>query len=193
MSSGESRLVSIHLRHCLRELSSISGSPNSSYSLWPYVNHRSSPVCSVSRRAMPCSPLDQPPRKVWLVLSLGGWTTVETGERMLEPGKCPQSISLIVRGTVRVSRNEAVLGDLVAGHLVGSALLLTGTPAEADAVAIETVRAVNWEVKTLEPYLSANPEVRIVVQRHVGRDLVGNLPHMPGALPPDANFGLLCV
>lgn len=116
-----------------------------------------------------------PPRKVLQVLSLGSWTTVESGERMLERGKCSKTISLIVRGTVRVTRNEAVLGDLVAGHLVGSTLLLSGTPAEADAVAIETVRAVSWEVQTLEPYLSANPEVRIVVQRHLARDLAGKL------------------
>ena len=116
-----------------------------------------------------------PPRKVLQVLSLGSWTTVEAGERMLERGKCPETISLIVRGTVRVTRDEAVLGDLGAGHLVGSALVLTGGPAEADAVAIETVRAVSWEVKTLEPYLSANPEVRIVVQRHLAHDLIGKL------------------
>jgi len=118
---------------------------------------------------------DLPPRKVLQVLSLGSWTTVETGERLLERGKCPDTIWLIVRGTVRLTRNEAVLGDLVAGHLVGSALLLTGAPADVDAVAIEAVRAVCWEVKTLEPYLSANPEVRIVVQRHLARDLAGKL------------------
>lgn len=116
-----------------------------------------------------------PARKVLQVLSLGSWITAETGERMLERGKYPKTISLIVRGTVRVTRNEAVLGDLVAGHLVGSALLLTGAPAAVDAVAIEGVRAVSWEVKTLEPYLNANPEVRIVVQRHLVRDLAGKL------------------
>jgi len=118
---------------------------------------------------------DLPPRKVLQVLSLGSWTTVETGERLLECGKVPETICLIVRGTVRLTRNEAVLGDLVAGNLVGSALLLTGAPADVDAVAIEAVRAVSWEVKTLGPYLSANPEVRIVVQRHLARDLAGKL------------------
>jgi CRP-like cAMP-binding protein len=68
-----------------------------------------------------------------------------------------------------------LLGDLVAGNLVGSALLLSGTPSDVDAVVIEPVRALRWEVETLERYLSANPEVRIVVQRHLARDLGGKL------------------
>jgi hypothetical protein len=118
---------------------------------------------------------DLPPRKVLQVLSVGSWTTVATGERMLERGKCPEAISLIVRGTVRVARNEGVLVDLVAGNLVGSVLQLSGAPAEVDAVAIEPVRALRWEVETLQRYLTANPEVRIVLQRHLARDLAGKV------------------
>jgi hypothetical protein len=116
---------------------------------------------------------DLPPRKVLQVLSVGSWITAESGERMIRRGERLGNISLIVRGTVRVTRNEVVLGDLVAGNLVGSALLLSGTAAEVDAVAMEPVRALRWEVETLERYLVANPEVRIVLQRHLARDLVG--------------------
>jgi len=116
---------------------------------------------------------DLPPRKVLQVLSVGSWITAESGERMIRRGERLGNISLIVRGTVRVTRNEVVLGDLVAGNLVGSALLLSGTAAEVDAVAMEPVRALRWEVETLERYLVANPEVRIVLQRHLARDLAG--------------------
>ena len=118
---------------------------------------------------------DLPPRKVLQVLSIGTWTTAGIGDRMIERGKCPEAISLIVRGRVRVARNEGVLGDLVAGNLVGSSLLISGIPAEVDAVAIEPVRALRWEVETLERYLTANPEVRIVLQRHLARDLGGHV------------------
>jgi hypothetical protein len=38
---------------------------------------------------------------------------------------------------------------------------------------MEPVRALRWEVETLERYLVANPEVRIVLQRHLARDLAG--------------------
>ena len=123
---------------------------------------------------------DLPPRKVLQALSVGSWATVETGERMIEQGKCPDVISLIVRGTVRVTRNGSMLGDLGAGNLVGSALLLSGAPAEVDAVAIEPVRAVRWEIGTLNTYLTANPEVRLAMQRHLARDLAGKVAFYAG-------------
>jgi len=118
---------------------------------------------------------DLPPRKVLQLLSVGAWTTVRSGERMIERGKSPETISLVVEGKVRIARNGQVLGELVAGNLVGSALLLSGVPADVDAVAIEPVRAFCWQIETLERYLVANPEVRIVVQRHLVRDLAGKL------------------
>lgn len=118
---------------------------------------------------------DVPPRKVLQVLSIGSWVTTAMGERLIESGKCPEAISLIVRGKVRVTRDGLVLGELVAGNLVGSALLLSGAPADVDAVAVETVRALRWEIATLERYLAANPEVRITMQRHLARDLAGKV------------------
>jgi hypothetical protein len=73
---------------------------------------------------------DLPPRKVLQVLSIGSWITAETGERLIEHGRCVEGISLVVRGKVREMRDERVLGDLLAGSLVGSALLLSGIPAD---------------------------------------------------------------
>ncbi len=109
------------------------------------------------------------------VLSIGSWTTAETGERLIEHGKRAEAISLVVRGTVQVTRGERVLGELVAGNIVGSALLLSGVPADVDAIAVEPVRAIRWEVETLERYLTANPETRIIMQRQLSRDLAGKI------------------
>jgi len=114
-------------------------------------------------------------RKVLQVLSIGAWINAETGERLIEHGKSIDGISLVVRGKVRVTRNERVLGDLVAGNLVGSALLLSGIPADVDAVAVEPVRAIRWKVGTLKRYLDAHPEARIVMQKHLARDLAGKM------------------
>jgi CRP-like cAMP-binding protein len=118
---------------------------------------------------------DLPPRKLLQLLSVGTWTTVPAGERMIERDKHPENVSLIVQGTVRIARNGRALGELVAGHLVGSTLLLSGVPADVDAVATEPVRAFSWQTETLERYLAANPDVRIVVQRHLVRDLAEKL------------------
>jgi CRP-like cAMP-binding protein len=47
-----------------------------------------------------------------------------------------------------------------------------------DAVAIEPVRAVSWEVVTLQRYLEAHPETRVAMLRHLSRDLAGKLERM---------------
>lgn len=116
-----------------------------------------------------------PSRKVLQVLSIGSWTTMNAGEHLIEYDKPAQAVSLIVRGKVRVTAHERVLGELVPGNLVGSALLFSGVPADVDAVAAEPVRAVRWEIGTLDRYLNANPETRIIMQQHLARDLAGKL------------------
>jgi CRP-like cAMP-binding protein len=97
------------------------------------------------------------------------------GERMLEVGKSVEAISIIVRGKVRVMRDDRVLGELVAGHIVGSALLLSGVTADVDAVVVEPVRCMRWEVVPFDRYLAANPETRIILQKYLARDLAGKV------------------
>ena len=118
---------------------------------------------------------DLPSRKVLQLLSIGSWTTVEIGGRMLERGKRVEAISVIVRGKVRITRDDGVFGELVAGHIVGSALLLSGVTADADAVVVEPVRCMRWEVEPLNRFLAANPETRIVLQEYLSRDLAGKV------------------
>lgn len=116
-----------------------------------------------------------PSRKVLQILSIGTCATVEIGERMLERGKTVEAISVIVRGKVRVTRDDRVFGEFVAGHIVGSALLMSGVTADVDAVVVEPVRCMRWEVEPLDRYLAANPETRIVLQKYLARDLAGKV------------------
>ena len=118
---------------------------------------------------------DLPPRKVLQVLSIGSWTTVDVGERLIERGKLPESISLIVRGKVRIMKDGQILEELIAGELVGSALILNGIPSNLDAVTVEPVRAMRWQIQTLKKYLNADPETRTVMQRHLAHDLAGKI------------------
>ena len=118
---------------------------------------------------------DLPPKKVLQVLSIGSWITHPVGEHLIEREKLPDSVSLILQGKVRISKEGHVLGDLIAGDFVGSALILNGIPANVDAVTAEPVRAMRWQVTTLAKYLSANPETRTVMQRHLARDLAGKI------------------
>jgi CRP-like cAMP-binding protein len=118
---------------------------------------------------------DLPPKKVLEVLSIGSWSTANPSERLLEQGKRPDAVFLIVRGMVHLNRNGKHFADMVPGNLVGSALLLTGASSDVDAVAAGPVRTMQWELETLDRYLSANPDTRIVMQRHLVHDLAAKL------------------
>jgi len=125
---------------------------------------------------------DLPPRKVLQVLSIGSWVTVKPGERMIESGTVPDAVSLIISGKVRVARDGDIVGVLGAGQLVGSALILSGLQADVEAVVESPVRAMRWQVATLERYLNANPDTRTAMQRHLARDLAMKVEHLaPGA------------
>ena len=114
---------------------------------------------------------DLPPRKVLQVLSIGSWVTAERGERLIRNGTVPDAVTLIVRGKVRVAKDEQVIGALEPGQLVGSALILSGVQADVEAVVESPVRGMRWQVGTLERYLDANPDTRAAMQRHLARDL----------------------
>jgi hypothetical protein len=122
---------------------------------------------------------DLPPREVLRVLNIGSWIDCKTGERLIERGKQAETISLIIHGRVRVSRDERVIVELVAGDIVGSALLMTGVPADVDAVVVEPTRAISWEVASLDQYLAANPKTRITMLEHLSRDLAGKIGLLP--------------
>lgn len=118
---------------------------------------------------------DLPPRKVLQVLSIGSWVSADPGVRLIEQAKLPDSIQLIVRGKVRLTKDGRMLGNLGPGQVVGSALILSGVPSNVEAVTVEPLRALRWELGTLQKYLSANPETRTVMQRHLARDLAGKI------------------
>jgi CRP-like cAMP-binding protein len=118
---------------------------------------------------------DLPARKVLQTISIGSWVTSEPAERLIEQGKSIENISLIVRGKVQVTKDGRNLGELGAGEIVGSALLLSGAAADVEAVTVESTRTVRWEVGTLERYLNAHPDSRDAFQRHLSRDLAGKV------------------
>ena len=123
---------------------------------------------------------DLAPKKVLRVIGVGTWASPASGERLIEHGKPIESISLIVRGKVHVTRDGRLLGELGPGEVVGSALLLSGARAEVDAVTTEPTRIIRWNAATLERYLDANPDTRSLFQQHLARDLAGKVERLGG-------------
>jgi CRP-like cAMP-binding protein len=127
-----------------------------------------------------------PPRKVLDVLRIGQWTAAESGERLIKQGRSLESISLLIRGRVRVTLRDRFLGYLVAGNIVGSGLLLSGVPSEVDATVEEYVHAVTWDLETLQKYLAANPETRLAMQKHLMVDLASKIEDLSRTASPRA-------
>jgi Cyclic nucleotide-binding domain len=127
---------------------------------------------------------DLPPKKVLQVIGLGEWASGSPGEQLIERGKPLESIALIVRGKVQATEKGRLLGELGPGEIVGSALLLSGAPAEIDAVTTEATRTLRWNAATLEKYLDANPEARNLFQRHLARDLAGKVERLASDRTP---------
>jgi CBS domain-containing protein len=123
---------------------------------------------------------DLPQKKVLQVISIGTWALTSPGEQFIERGKPVESISLIVRGKVRVTHEGRLVGELGAGDIVGSALLLSGASAEIDAVTAEATRILRWNAATLERYLDGNPDTRNLFQRHLARDLARKVERLGG-------------
>ena len=118
---------------------------------------------------------DLPPKKILQVIGVGTWVSASPGERLIVYGQPLESVALVVRGKVKVTREGQPLGELGPGEIVGSALLLSGARAEIDAVTTEDTRTLRWNAATLERYLDANPETRNLFQRHLARDLAGKV------------------
>lgn len=128
-----------------------------------------------------------PPRKVLEVLNIGRWTTSESGEQLIKQGQPIESISLLVSGKVRVTLRQRFLDYLVAGNVVGSALLLSGVPSEVDATVEESVCAMTWDLAVLQRYLAANPETRLAMQRHMAVDLASKIELLSRTVIPRAS------
>jgi hypothetical protein len=103
---------------------------------------------------------DLPPKKALQVIGIGTWGSASPGEPLIERGKAVESIALIVRGRVQVTKEGRLLGELGPGEMVGSALLLSGARSEVDAVTAEATRTLRWNAATLQQYLDANPETQ---------------------------------
>ena len=56
---------------------------------------------------------------------------------------------------------------------------MTGAPADVDAVVVDPIRAINWEIRSLERYLAANPETRITILNHLSRDFAEKIGLLP--------------
>lgn len=105
------------------------------------------------------------------LVMVGAWTDAAAGHKMLREGQPVSSVSIAIRGNVRVHRHDRDLGFLEPGHVVGSAMALGGKPAPFDATFTEPGRYITWPLASVRRFTEGRPELLSALQRLVNQDL----------------------
>lgn len=87
-------------------------------------------------------------------------------------GERPSHLYFLRDGRVQVRRGATTLAELPGGFFVGEMSLLTGRPANADAVAVTGLNVHRWERDRLEAIRDRNPKLWTRIQSVIGHDLV---------------------
>ena len=111
------------------------------------------------------------PRDFVALVMVGAWTDAAAGDKMLREGQPVASVSIAIRGSVRVHRQDRDLGLLEPGHVVGDAMALVGKPSPFDATFTEPGLYITWPLAKVRRFTEGRPELQTALQHLVNRDL----------------------
>jgi len=115
------------------------------------------------------------PREFVSLALIGEWRTAAAGDHVLTEGKTVSSIGIAISGQVRVRHEGQEVGTVEPGHLIGTALALTGDPSPVDAAFTGTARYMSWPLQSLRAFTDRRPDLRVTLQSLVNRDLAWKL------------------
>jgi CRP-like cAMP-binding protein len=124
------------------------------------------------------------PREFLSLVLVGEWRTAAPGEKVLEEGKRVETICIAIRGSAEVRRRGKRIGALAPGHLIGTALALTGEASPIEASFSESARYIRWPLESLRVFVDRRPELRVMLQQFLNRDLATKVEAL--TLGPDA-------
>jgi hypothetical protein len=111
------------------------------------------------------------PRDFVALVMVGAWSDAAAGDKMLREGQPVSSVSIAIRGAVRVHRHDRDLGLLEPGHVVGTAMALVGTASPFDATFTEPGRYITWPLAKVRRFAEGRPELQSALQHLVNQDL----------------------
>jgi CRP-like cAMP-binding protein len=80
-----------------------------------------------------------------------------------------------ITGSADVRRLGERIGALKPGHIIGTALALTGEPSPVEVTFTEPARYMRWSLPSLRRFMDKRPDLRVTLQGLVNRDLAGKL------------------
>ena len=116
------------------------------------------------------------PREFLSLALVGEWRDAAAGEQLLTALAKPAArVCIAISGDIEVRSGETSVGSLAPGHLVGTALVLTGNPSPVDARFVAAGRYIGWSTQTLRVLLDKRPDLRVALQQVTSRDLAAKL------------------
>jgi CRP-like cAMP-binding protein len=106
-----------------------------------------------------------------LIAAIAAEQVLPEGSLLFEEGALPDSLFVVLDGTVSLTRQGAPMGTVAAGEALGTWSLLDDEPRSARAVAATPVRVLTIEREDFYDVLAEHSEI----SRSLMRDLVGRL------------------
>jgi len=115
------------------------------------------------------------PREFVALTLVGEWKSAAAGDRVLVEGEPVSHLCIPITGSAAVRKAGRPVGTLEPGHIVGTALALTGGPSPVEATFTEPARYMSWSLPSLRTFMDKRPDLRTALQGLVSRDLAGKL------------------
>jgi CRP-like cAMP-binding protein len=115
------------------------------------------------------------PREFVSLSLVGEWMSAEPGEKVLTEGEPVSSLSIPITGSADVHSGGERIGALTPGHIIGTALALTGEPSPVEVTFTERARYMRWSLPSLRRFMDTRPDLRVTLQALVNRDLAEKL------------------
>ncbi len=111
------------------------------------------------------------PREFVSLSLVGEWKNAEPGETVMKEGEPVSSLSIPISGNAEVQSRGERIGELTPGHIIGTALALTGDPSPVRVTFTEPARYMRWSLSSLRRFVDMRPDLRVTLQGLVNRDL----------------------
>jgi CRP-like cAMP-binding protein len=111
------------------------------------------------------------PKEFVSLVMIGEWCDAAPGDRTLTEREPVSSICIATQGTLKMSKDGQQLTLLSPGHVIGTALALTGNPSPVSASFVDSGRYIRWSLSNLRTFMDKRPDLRQALQRLVSRDL----------------------
>ena len=120
------------------------------------------------------------PREFVSLSLVGEWRSAEAGERVVSEGQPVSHLCIPITGRAAVDTHGGRIGEVGPGHIIGTALALTGEPSPIDVTFTQPARYMRWSLPSLRRFMDKRPDLRSALQSLVNRDLAGKV---EGLLP----------